>query len=117
MTKPRPCDASKYAAAKSRIYAKYKTHGAYRSMAVVKAYKAAGGRYCGGSKSSGGTTRWQKEKWRAPGGKKDFGGKKPGVFRPTVKVSSKTPKLLQNVSKKDRAKARRTKATGRNAKY
>jgi len=78
MGKPRPCDASKYAAAKSRIYAKYKTHGAYRSMAVVKAYKAAGGRYCGGSKSSGGTTRWQKEKWRAPGGKKDFGGQKAG---------------------------------------
>lgn len=114
---PVPCDKKKYAAVKSRIYAKYKTHGAYRSSAVVKAYKAANGKYCGGSKSSGGLTRWHKEAWKAPGGKKDFGGKRPTVFRPTKKVNSKTPKLLQNVSKKDRAKARSRKYSGKNAKY
>ena len=115
MGKPRPCDASKYAAAKSRIHAKYKKHSAYQSMAVVKAYKAAGGRYCGGSKASGGTTKWRKQKWRAPGGKKDCGGKNC-VFRPTKKYG-KTPKLLPNVSKNDRKKALARKRGGKMAKY
>ena len=115
MGKPRPCDARKYAAAKSRIYAKYKKHGAYRSMSVVKAYKAAGGRYCGGSKASGGTTKWRKQKWRAPGGKKDCGGKNC-VFRPTKKYG-KTPKLLRNVSKAGRRKALARKRKGKMAKY
>lgn len=114
---PIPCDKKKYAAVKSRIYAKYAKHGAYRSSAVVKAYKASGGRYCGGSKASGGLTRWHKEKWKSEKGKKDYGGRKVGNFRPTVKVSSKTPKLMQNVSKADRAKARARKRTGKNAKY
>ena len=85
-------------------------------MAVVKAYKAAGGRYCGGSKSSGGTTKWRKQKWRAPGGKKDCAGKENCVFRPTKKYG-KTPKLLQNVSKNDRKKALARKRTGKMAKY
>lgn len=114
---PTPCDKKKYARAKSAVYSKYKKHGAYRSMAVVKKYKSMGGGYCGGSKNSGGTTKWRKEKWRAPGGKKDFGGKKPGVFRPTVKVDSKTPKLLSSVAKKDRKKAVARKRSGHNAKY
>lgn len=106
--KPVPTNPSLYARAKAEVYAKYERPGAYRSLAVVKKYKSLGGHYSG-NKASGGLTRWEKEKWRAPGGKKDFNHRKPGVFRPTVKVSKKTPKLLQNVSKKDRAKAVRVK--------
>jgi hypothetical protein len=36
---------------------------AYRSMAIVKRYKALGGKYRSKQKTTGGTVRWRKERW------------------------------------------------------
>ena len=52
-----------YSKAKSKANKKYgiKT-GAYKSMYIVKEYKKMGGKYST-KKKTGGTTRWNKEKW------------------------------------------------------
>jgi len=117
MVTSKPCSSSKWASAGAAANAKFSKHSAYKSMYKTKYYKSHGGKFCSGSKSSANLTRWKKEKWRSEKGKKDYGGRKVGNFRPTVKVSSKTPKLMQDVSKSDRAKARARKRSGKNAKY
>ena len=43
--------------------------------------------------------RWFKEKWETPSGKKDYSGGE-NTFRPTRKVSSKTPKTWLKRKKK-----------------
>ena len=45
-------DPEIYARAKAQVYAKYKTHGAYRSGALVQLYKQMGGRYSGNKKKT-----------------------------------------------------------------
>jgi len=77
-------------------------------MALVKKYKSMGGKYRddGGSRK---TTRWLNEKWvnvnaRKKGGgyeecgKRGSSGKYP-LCRPSVSVSSETPKRVQDISK------------------
>lgn len=50
-------DPEIYAKAKAQVYAKYKTHGAYHSGALVQLYKQMGGRY-GGNKKKAPLKRW-----------------------------------------------------------
>jgi hypothetical protein len=106
---PEPINKELYAKAKAAINQKYGTHtSAYRSMALVKKYKSMGGKYRddGGSRK---TTRWLNEKWVNVNAKKEGGeyeecgkrgssGKYP-LCRPSVSVSSETPKLVQNIPK------------------
>jgi len=120
---PEPVNKELYAKAKAIINQKYGTHtSAYRSMALVKKYKSMGGKYRddGGSRK---TTRWLNEKWvnvnakkdtkaessaksrRASGGggyeecgKRGSSGKYP-LCRPSVSVSSDTPKRVQDIPK------------------
>ena len=49
--------------------------------------------------------RWFKEDWRTPSGKKDYSGGE-NTFRPTKKISSKTPKTWSQLNKSDKAKAK-----------
>jgi len=61
--------------------------------------------------------RWFKEKWETPSGKKDYDGGE-NTFRPTRKVSSKTPKTWSEVTPASKAKAQKEKNTkGRVTKY
>jgi hypothetical protein len=106
---PEPINKELYAKAKAIINQKYGTHtSAYRSMALVKKYKSMGGKYRddGGSRK---TTRWLNEKWvnvnaRKKGGgyeecgKRGSSGKYP-LCRPSVSVSSETPKRVQDIPK------------------
>jgi len=106
---PEPINKELYAKAKAAINQKYGTHtSAYRSMALVKKYKSMGGKYRddGGSRK---TTRWLNEKWvnvnaRKKGGgyeecgKRGSSGKYP-LCRPSVSVSSETPKKYQDIPK------------------
>lgn len=117
MGNSRPCDSKKWAAAGAAANAKFSKHSAYKSMWKTKYYKSHGGGFCSGSKSGADLTRWKRERWRSTGGKKDYGGKPVGVFRPTRKVSPKTPKLLSSVSKNERSAAIRRKRSGHNARY
>jgi len=84
-------DEKLYEKAKKQIYSKYKKPSAYRSGAVVKRYKELGGKYSG-NKKRGSLTRWFKEKW------KDVGHESYPVYRPTKRMSRKTPLTAREIS-------------------
>jgi len=77
--------------------------GAYDSGRLVREYKAAGGKYKG-SKGKTNLSRWYKEKWvdacawpkRKPCGRKTK--QSIAYCRPSKKVDSKTPKLVQKLT-------------------
>lgn len=77
--------------------------GAYDSGRLVREYKAKGGKYTG-SKGKTNLSRWYKEKWvdacawpkRKSCGRKT--GKSIAYCRPSKKVDSKTPKLVQKLT-------------------
>ena len=101
--KPKPTNKALYNRISARIKKRIPKHSAYRSGQIVKAYKSAGGKYSG-SKSKGNLGRWFKEKWRNQRG--GIGYKKKGdVYRPTKRVSSKTPKTFKELGKKRIKKA------------
>lgn len=87
--------------------------GAYDSGRLVREYKAKGGKYSGG-KGKTDLGRWYKEKWvdacawpkRKSCGRKTTA--KIAYCRPSKRVDSKTPKLVQSLSKAQR-KSRCTK--------
>jgi hypothetical protein len=80
-----------YERVKKEIYAKYKKHSAYRSGALVKRYKQLGGKYSGRKRSLEGLSRWFKEQWG------DVGHKGYPVYRPSRRVSKKTPLLATEI--------------------
>jgi len=67
----------------------YEKPSAYKSGFIVKTYKQRGGKYKGdGSKP---LARWFKEEW------KDIGNKEYPVYRPTKRISKKTPLLPSEI--------------------
>jgi len=61
--------------------------------------------------------RWFKEKWRTPKGKKGY-SKKDKTFRPTVKVSSKTPSTWSELTPSEKSRAAKEKRVkGRVSRY
>jgi len=119
----KPKDQNMYNRIKRKIYKDNPKHSAYRSGLIVKKYKeaykkkyGAGSAYTG-TKTKGGLTRWYKEDWRTEKGKKTYkaGG---SVFRPTKRVSKKTPATFSELSKKQIASAiKEKKRTGKVKKY
>lgn len=101
-----------YASIKAKIKKSIKGRrwGAYDSGRLVREYKAKGGKYRG-SKGKTDLGRWYKEKWvdacawpkRKPCGRKTK--EKIAYCRPSKKVDSKTPKLVQKLTK-DQIKSR-----------
>jgi len=73
-----------YEKAKKIADDKYTKPSAYKSGFIVKTYKEMGGTYTDDNKPKN-LKRWFKEDW------KDVGGMDYPVYRPTKKVSSKTP--------------------------
>ena len=62
--------------------------------------------------------RWFQEDWRTPSGSKTYTKGDSGIFRPTKKVSSKTPKTYSELTPADIAKARKERRTkGRVSKF
>jgi hypothetical protein len=111
-----PVDGQLYKKMQNRIYKKTPTHGAYRSSHVVRAYKRAfrkkhGSRrspYKGKKRKNAGLTRWFREKWRNQRGEVGY-RYKHDVYRPTRRINRRTPKTFRQLSKKDLARAQRTK--------
>jgi len=98
---------------------KYKNmkHSAYKSGLIVKEYKKLGGKYSGKKPQNKGLSRWFKEKWRTQSGSKTY-KKKGDVFRPTKRITKKTPKTFKEIGKKRIQKAmKQKKKTGRVKKY
>lgn len=73
-----------YEKAKKIADEKYEKPSAYKSGFIVKTYKELGGKY-GDDKEEKKLSRWFKEEW------KDVGNEEYPVYRPTKKVSDKTP--------------------------
>ncbi len=54
--------------------------------------------------------RWFKEDWRTPRGNKDY-SKGENTFRPTKRVSKKTPSTWSELSASEKARAKKEKNT------
>lgn len=98
-------DKRLYSIIKSKIKRSIKGRrwGAYDSGRLVREYKAAGGKYTG-SKGKTNLSRWYKEKWvdACAWPKRKSCGRKTketiAYCRPSKKVDSKTPKLVQKLT-------------------
>lgn len=113
-----PVDEKLYNKIKKNVYNKIKKHSAYRSGILVKQYKNAFKNIYGTKKQpykgkktyKKGLSRWFKEEWKNQRG--EIGYKyKNDVYRPTKKITKKTPKTYKELSKKQLKKARRKKYT------
>jgi|TARA_E500000178_G_C16858729_1_gene678661 hypothetical protein len=116
MTKPR--DIKLYNLTKKQIYKRIPKHSAYRSGILVQTYKKKFYKkygknkdpYIGKKTSKRGLKRWFKEKWVNQRG--EIGYKYKGdVYRPSKRITKKTPKTFKELTKKQlrRAKTKKRK--------
>jgi len=70
----------------------YKKSSAYKSGFIVKKYKELGGEYIDDNQPKN-LQRWYKEQWS------DVGKQPYPVYRPTIKISSKTPLTVNEIDK------------------
>lgn len=114
----KPTDQKLYDRIKKKVYSQYKVHSAYRSGQLVKQYKEAFEKKHGKDKKpytgkSDKLKNWFREKWRTQEGSTTY-QKKGDIFRPTVKVSKKTPTTFKELTKKEIERAKKQKKkTGR----
>ena len=119
----KPNDQKLYNRIKASVYKANPKHSAYRSGQIVKQYKAAFKKKYGskspytGNKAKGNLTRWYAERWRTDKGKKTY--KEGGtIFRPTKRISKKTPATMSELTKKQKdAAIKEKKRSGRVKKY
>jgi len=120
-----PSDSKLYSEVKGKVYKKYPKHSAYRSGILVQTYKTAfygkyGMRkspYTGKKPSLTGLSRWFKEKWVGDDGKIGY-STKDSVYRPSRRITSKTPTTFSELSKDQVKAAKKEKAaTGRVKKF
>ena len=84
-------DIKLYEKAKKIADDKYSKPSAYKSGFIVKLYKKMGGTYSDDGKEKP-LARWFKENWT------DVGGLNYPVYRPTKKISKKTPLIPSEIS-------------------
>ena len=101
-----PKNTKLYDIVKRFIYKKYPTHSAYRSGLLVKKYKELGGTYIG--KRKGPLARWFKENWKSNTGHYGYTSKS-SVYRPTKRISKKTPVTFSELTQKEILRAKRKK--------
>lgn len=89
---PKILDPSLYQKAKEEADKKYSKPSAYKSGFIVKRYKELGGKYADDNKTKN-LKRWFQEKWE------DVGNKEYPVYRPTKRVSKKTPLTVSEIDK------------------
>jgi hypothetical protein len=113
-TPPNVCDPKLYEKARN----KYKNlrHSAYKSGLVVQEYKRLGGRYKGKKPQRKGLKRWFKEEWRNQDGEVGYKRKRrksdiSDIYRPTKRITSKTPTTYSELTKQEIKRARKEKAT------
>lgn len=114
----KPTDENLYQQVKKEIYAKIPKHSAYRSGLIVKKYKEKFAKkypnkqpYLGKKplKKSGGLRRWFAEDWRNQRGEIGYSSKSD-VYRPTKRISKKTPITFSELSRKRINRARKEKS-------
>lgn len=110
---PLPNDKKLYNKTKRYIYKKYPKHSAYRSGLLVQEYKKSFSKKYGknkdpykGKKSvKKGLGRWFREKWVNQRGEIGY-RYKSDVYRPSKRITKKTPKTYKELSKQQIKKAR-----------
>ena len=111
-----PSDIKLYNQTKRNIYKRYPKHSAYRSGLLVKEYKRRFRKkynkskkaYIGKKTPKKGLARWFKEDWRNQRGKIGYKYKND-IYRPTKRVTSKTPKTYKQLKKRNIIKYRQEK--------
>ena len=118
---PKPKDMSLYNKVKARVYKRIPKHSAYRSGVVVSSYKKAFSKkygkrkkpYSGKRTKKRGLGRWFKEKWVNQRGKVGY-KYKSDIYRPSKRITRKTPTTHKELSRKQVKRARSEKRrTGR----
>ena len=108
-----PSDKKLYNKTKKNIYKKIPKHSAYRSGILVKKYKQLFSKkygkqknpYIGKKSNKTGLNRWFKEKWTNQRG--EIGYKyKSDIYRPSKRITKKTPKTHKELTKHNIFKAR-----------
>jgi hypothetical protein len=94
--------------AKKKADEVYDKPSAYKSGFIVKYYKDLGGKFKGKKPSKKGLSRWYKEEWVNQHGNVGY-EHKDDVYRPSKKITLKTPKTWNELSKADIEKAKRKK--------
>jgi len=102
----KPANIQLYESVKRKINARYKKPSAYRSMAYIKEYKRLGGKFLSDNKPRT-LRRWMREKWRDVNPNKTR--KSYPVFRPTIRISKKTPLTVDEISRTNLVKQSRRK--------
>jgi len=113
---PVPRDTGLYERTKNDIYHKIPKHSAYRSGILVKEYKRRFSRkygakkdpYIGKKTEKVGLNRWFSEKWVNQRGEVGYRFKND-VYRPSKRITRKTPVTYGELSRNQIQKARKTK--------
>ena len=118
--KPEPTDLKLYERVRKKLYAKIPKHSAYRSGLLVQKYKKAFAKKYGENKSpyigkkptkrQPGIKRWFAEEWKNQDGKIGY-SKKTDVYRPTKRITKKTPVTHGELTKKELKVAQKKKST------
>ena len=116
MIKPIPKDSALYSRTIEHIFHKIPKHSAYRSGILVKEYKRRFSRkygakkdpYIGKKTEKLGLNRWFSEKWVNQRGEVGYRFKND-VYRPSKRITRKTPITYSELSQKQIQKARKTK--------
>jgi hypothetical protein len=99
---PTPVNKKLYNEVKAYIYSIYRKPSAYRSGAVVKLYKQLGGKYKEDSIIHSidhvPLARWFQERWINVNTAPEFGNYP--VYRPTIRITEKTPTTVYEIPKK-----------------
>jgi hypothetical protein len=110
---PAPRDEKLYNKTKRYIYKKYPKHSAYRSGLLVQEYKKRFSKkygkkrdpYIGKKTEKKGLGRWFREKWVNQRGEVGY-RYKSDVYRPSKRITKKTPKTYKELSKQQIKNAR-----------
>jgi hypothetical protein len=100
-----PNDEKLYNKTKKYIYKKYPKHSAYRSGLLVQEYKKRFSKKYGKKSVKKGLGRWFREKWVNQRGEIGY-RYKSDVYRPSKRITKKTPKTYKELSKQQIKKAR-----------
>lgn len=111
--KPEPRDMKLYEEIKNEVYKEHPRHSAYRSGILVKRYKYKyvekyGSRmqpYKGKKTKKKGLNRWFREKWVNQRGEVGYKYKND-IYRPSKKITRKTPKTYGELTKREINRAR-----------
>ena len=114
---PEPSDTLLYNRIKKQVYKKIPKHSAYRSGIVVQKYKISfkkkyGNKspYKGNYTKKKGLRRWFDEKWVNQRGEVGYKYKND-IYRPSKRITKKTPTTHKELTKKQIKKARKEKYT------